>query len=113
MQWSDEAVDQLYEAIGDRIRAARARSRMTQIELAQRVGLTRSSIANVEAGRQRAMIHALLQIADVLGVSLGELVPEFHSASHTSTLLSSDTFDGQPPTTHDFVTAALRRASRE
>lgn len=113
MQWSDGAVDQLYESIGDRIRAARARSRMTQVELAQRVGLTRSSIANIEAGRQRAMIHALLRIADVLGVVLGELVPELVSASHTSTLLSSDTFDGQPPTTHDFVTAALRRASGE
>jgi transcriptional regulator with XRE-family HTH domain len=113
MQWSDEAVDQLYKAIGDQIQAARARSRMTQTELAQRVGRTRSSIANIEAGRQRAMIHTLLQIADVLGVALRELVPERDSASHTNTPLSSDTLDGQPPTTHDFVTAALRRASGE
>jgi len=111
MRWSDDAVDQLYEAIGERIRAARVHARTTQTELGQRVGLTRSSIANIEAGRQRVMIHTLLQVADALEVVLADVVPECNSASHSSAVLPSSTLDGQPSTTHDFVTAALRRAS--
>ncbi|MGH2892604.1 MAG: helix-turn-helix domain-containing protein [Solirubrobacteraceae bacterium] len=113
MQWPDDAVYQLYEAIGDRIRGARARCRTTQTELGQRVGLTRSSIANIEAGRQRAMIHTLLQIANALEVTLADLVPDLGSTLHASDLLPSDTLNGQPLTTHDFVTSALRRASGE
>ena len=111
MRWSDDAVDQLYEVIGERIRAARAHAGTTQTELGQRVGLTRSSIANIEAGRQRAMIHTLLQVADALEVALADVVPKCDSAGHGSAVLPSSTLDGQPPTTHDFVTAALRRAS--
>jgi len=113
MQWSDDVIEQLYEAIGDRIRAARVRARVTQTELGERVGLTRSSIANIEAGRQRAMVHTLLQVADALETSLPELVPERLSVSRTSGALPSNTLQGQPLTTHDFVTAALRRASEE
>ncbi|MCA1671851.1 MAG: helix-turn-helix domain-containing protein, partial [Actinobacteria bacterium] len=75
MRWSDDAVDQLYEVIGERIRAARVHAGTTQTELGQRVGLTRSSIANIEAGRQRAMIHTLLQVAQALEVALADVVP--------------------------------------
>ena len=112
MKWTDEMVDQLYETIGDQIKAARTRQRVTQTELAKRVGLTRSSIANIEAGRQRVMIHWVMQIAEALNVSAIRLITRPDMTEQTIETLASEELDGQPPTTHDFVSTALRRAAQ-
>ena len=40
----------LRAAIGQRIRLAREAAGVTQLELAEAIGLTRTSIANIEAG---------------------------------------------------------------
>jgi transcriptional regulator with XRE-family HTH domain len=110
MRWTDETVDQLYETIGDQIKAARTRQRVTQTELGKRVGLTRSSIANIEAGRQRVMIHWVMQIAEALDVSTARLITRPDMTEQTIKTLASDELNGQPPTTHEFVSSALRRA---
>lgn len=57
-------VDRLYRLVGQRIAAARGR--MSQTRLAQLVGLSRGSIANIELGRQRAPLHTIWAIATVL-----------------------------------------------
>ncbi len=64
-----------YRALGQRLRDARREARLSQIKLANTVGLSRSSIANIESGRQPIYIHALVSIAGQLGVSLKELIP--------------------------------------
>lgn len=64
-----------YEEVGRLIAEAR-RDRLTQEELAKRVSLTRTSITNIEKGRQRVMLHTLAQIAEVLGVSVSALLPD-------------------------------------
>jgi transcriptional regulator with XRE-family HTH domain len=112
MQWTEDQVDQLYQAIGDRIRAARTRSKITQTDLGRRIGLTRSSIANIEAGRQRVMLHWVFQIAEELGAHPVELVvePDF-SVDAPTDILDPETLDGQPDTTHEFVSTALRRVA--
>lgn len=48
---------------------------MTQQELATAIGLTRTSIANLEAGRQRIPLHILYAIAEALGVAPTVLMP--------------------------------------
>ena len=48
---------------------------MTQDELASIVGLSRSSIANIERGQQHAPVHVLLWLAEALGVDVGTLLP--------------------------------------
>lgn len=111
MGWSEAAVNQLYEAIGRRIRDARQERELTQTDLARSLGMTRSSIANFEAGRQRVTVHLLLQIAEVLDAPVGGLLGE---AAPALTVVTDDALtaalDGQPDTTTDFVAGALRRA---
>lgn len=70
----EDVVDLLYRMVGDNIRIHREGDR-TQQELADEVGIGRTSITNLEQGKQRVPLHHLLQIAHVLEVDLTELVP--------------------------------------
>lgn len=67
-----------YEEVGRRIRHARKRREppLTQEGLAKLVTLTRTSITNVEKGRQRLLLHTLADIAAVLQVDASTLLPE-------------------------------------
>jgi transcriptional regulator with XRE-family HTH domain len=67
--------DHIYSDVGARIARARRATGLSQQKLADAVRMTRTSIVNVEAGRQRAPLHLLWQIAAVLGVEVAELVP--------------------------------------
>ena len=58
------------EIIGKKIKALRKTRGMTQIQLAEALGLERASISNYETGRRSPHLQQLEQIAKVLGVSL-------------------------------------------
>lgn len=58
------------------VRANRDRLGLTQDELAARVGLTGSSVSQWEAGRARPRAGVLLQLSEVFGVSVSELLGE-------------------------------------
>jgi transcriptional regulator with XRE-family HTH domain len=60
--------------IGARVRALRAGSGLTQRVVAERTGLSRASIANVEAGRQNLRLRQLAALAAALGVQVDRLV---------------------------------------
>jgi len=66
-----------YEEVGRRIRDARRRRKpaLTQDGLAKLVGLTRTSITNIEQGRQKCMLHTLSEIASSLQVEPASLLP--------------------------------------
>ena len=57
-----------------RLKALRASAGMTQHELAEAVGLTRTSIANIEAGRQGLTVESLAAVAKGLGVTVASLL---------------------------------------
>jgi transcriptional regulator with XRE-family HTH domain len=67
--------DDLYIAIGKRIRAARERVGLTQEALGDLVGLGRTSITNIERGRQRMTVHALFGLAEAVGEAPAALLP--------------------------------------
>lgn len=69
-------LDGFYREIGSRIRIEREELGFSQKELADGVGLTRTSIVNIEAGRQHLPLHTLYAIADALGVSVYCLLPK-------------------------------------
>lgn len=66
--------DQWYIAFGARLKAAREARGITQSRLADSLGLQRSSVANIEAGRQRLYLHSIVTIATILGVAVDELL---------------------------------------
>jgi transcriptional regulator with XRE-family HTH domain len=72
--------DDLYRVFGSRVRALREERKVTQDELAKRVDLSRTSITNIEKGRQRVLLHQMVEIAQALEADPGALVPRPGSA---------------------------------
>lgn len=62
--------------VGLRMQVARKAQKMTQEEVAKRIGLTRPSYASIESGRQRIPVDVVWRTAVILGVSIASLVPE-------------------------------------
>lgn len=64
-----------YAEVGRLIRKHRRKKKITQEDLALRVSLTRTSITNIERGRQRLPLHTLVEIANKLSVDVASLLP--------------------------------------
>jgi transcriptional regulator with XRE-family HTH domain len=64
-----------YVELGKRIRQARQQKRLTQQALADAIELTRTSVTNIECGRQPVMTHHLVRIARAVGVPVDSLLP--------------------------------------
>lgn len=60
--------------VGLQIRNLRDARRMSQRELSEKIGLSRSYIANVETGAINPSVDALTRVAEVLGVPLSAIV---------------------------------------
>ena len=56
----------IYREVGRNIRHYRAGTHRTQAQLASEIGISRASLANIEAGRQQVLLHHLYAIADAL-----------------------------------------------
>lgn len=56
------------------VRAERARRRMTQAQLAEMVGWSTGTLADLEAGRRRVGLDDVPRICGALGVPLVEMV---------------------------------------
>jgi len=69
------AVDDFYPEFGRRVRLARRRAHLSQDTLGRLTGLNRTSITNIEAGRQRIPLHLLPAFAIALDVEPVELLP--------------------------------------
>jgi len=62
------------EAIGERIRDIRRQRGITQEDLAEAVGVSRSAVAQWETGRAGQVTGNLTRVADVLGVHVAVLL---------------------------------------
>lgn len=71
----DEQTSAYYREFGQRVKNVRTNRGLTQAELAAQLGLTRSSIANLESGRQRIHVHHLSRLMVVLQVGSDDLLP--------------------------------------
>jgi transcriptional regulator with XRE-family HTH domain len=67
--------DGLYAALGNLIRARRKEQKLTQEKLAASIGISRASLANIETGRQKVLVHQIYALADALGAPVGDLLP--------------------------------------
>jgi transcriptional regulator with XRE-family HTH domain len=69
-------IEAVYPRFGARLRSERRMAGLTQEDLAVRLGLSRTTVVNIERGRQRIALHQLLQIADAVGCEVLHLLPE-------------------------------------
>lgn len=69
-------MDPLYEEFGFRVREARSVEGVSQGELARRVGLSRTSVTNIERGRQHVSLRQFLEIAAALNCAPETLLPQ-------------------------------------
>jgi transcriptional regulator with XRE-family HTH domain len=69
-------MDQLYREFGRLLRQRRKSAHLTQDDVADRVGLARTSITNIEQGRQHVSLHMLYELADAVGAHAHELLPK-------------------------------------
>ncbi len=64
-----------YRELGRRIAAQRRVQNKTQEQLAEAIGLSRTSLTNIEKGGQRILAHTVYEIAFELGADLADLLP--------------------------------------
>lgn len=69
-------IDAFYAALGAAVRERRDQLGLTQTQLSERVGLSRTSITNIERGNQRLLADQLLAVATSLGVTADVLLRE-------------------------------------
>jgi transcriptional regulator with XRE-family HTH domain len=105
---ADDGYGDFYKEVGQRIRAARMNAKITQADLADLIGLTRTSVTNLEAGRQRMPLHLFAAIERAVSAPAGSLLPPLEDDSKAQLdrtvgrhLLSA------PDTTRDFVQGAI------
>ena len=66
----------VYADLGDRIRKMREGRGLTQEALASLISLSRTSITNIEKGRQSVPLHKIIEIAEALRVDASNLLPQ-------------------------------------
>lgn len=66
---------ELAATMGAMIRSARETKGLTQLEIANGAGLSRTQITNIELDRTDVPTKTLMRIAQALGVRAGDLLP--------------------------------------
>ncbi len=90
-------VEPVYAEIGRRIARAREHRGLSQEMLGASLSppLTRAAISNMEGGRQRIMLHVLIDVADALGATTREFIsPHAERRPARGRILLSET--GEP-----------------
>jgi transcriptional regulator with XRE-family HTH domain len=62
---------------GDRVRRLRKRKGLTQLELAELLGVGRSYLSQVESGKRDPGLRLIKSIADGLEISVSKLLRQF------------------------------------
>jgi len=65
----------VYGLIGATIRSKRRERDWSQESLAKQLGISRAALANIEAGRQRILVHQLYAFGEALDLRPDQLLP--------------------------------------
>ena len=98
-----------YQQFGKKLRQARREAGLSQADLAIAIGLTRTSISNIENARQGISLHTFGKMLQLLNVQPGALLPaaDVSSASPAPELL------GLTKEERDFVERGIGRLGKE
>jgi transcriptional regulator with XRE-family HTH domain len=94
----------VYKLLGSRAATRRKQLKLKQDEVAKQIGLSRASVANLETGRQKILLHHVYRLAAALELrSIMELIPhtlvEIEPVNFTGDAVSEQ----QKTTLEDFV----------
>ena len=81
--------EDIYKVVGRKIRRRREELKRTQAHVAVVAGISRASVANIEAGRQQVLVHHLYGIASALSCEPSTFLPtleDFHHEDNVSVL---------------------------
>ncbi len=102
-----------YVEFGRNLRRQRQRpgAILSQDSLARRVGLSRTSVTNIEKGRQQLPLHMLYAFADALGVEPIALLPDKKQLSQQGKRVVIN-LNALPPDVADFVDRVASNESK-
>lgn len=106
--------DRLYRLVGERLKSVRVRAGIPQTQLAEAINHLRSSISNIEGGRQRAPLHILYELCYQLGIELISILPlddEVRNLPLQPVTIADDT-EELPPQVVQAVQEILRVSTR-
>jgi transcriptional regulator with XRE-family HTH domain len=102
----------IYVRIGRELRNHREQRRLSQARLAETVGLRRTSLVNIEAGRQRLPLHVLYALCNALEIEPIDVLPgivevRLPSQADEHEVVVGDRIHRIPPKTAGLVRAVL------
>jgi transcriptional regulator with XRE-family HTH domain len=72
--------DEFYRILGSNIRTLRTQKKISQSTFAAAINLSRTSVVNIEQGRQHPSVYLLARISYILCISIVDLIPKFIQA---------------------------------
>lgn len=75
--------DRLYQTIGQKLKAVRKNNQQTQAGMAEILGLERTSVTNIERGKQRPGIHVLYRCCEYFEIPIAEFLPSIERVTGT------------------------------
>lgn len=96
-----------YKLLGARIRTLRG-GRLSQEQLAKAVGLTRTSLVNIESGQQKLLVHNLFRIADALSLKPSAIIAPLEPAGDAVPVFAIS--DQVPPDVDQWVKRGVSKA---
>lgn len=101
--------DDLYTQLGSLIKKRRESLDLTQAELAAKVGLSRTSLTNIECGRQRFMVDQLYKICANLNMPMTQLLNKVESETLATPAYN---LDNAPTVTKFLATVGMNMVTK-
>ena len=86
----DEEVKNFYRRLGVLLKNARVSAGYKQEYVAFKLGLKRTSIANIEKGNQKIQVHSFLQVCELLEIDIYDLLPNLTEGTSLGKINTKD-----------------------
>lgn len=105
--WEKADVDLFYREFGRRVRVARTKANLSQEALGGAVGLTRTSVTNIEKGRQHVPLHTAFVLAEAMKATPDDLLPDLSALEQQRSL--AQWLEGVRPDQQEWVRRIVGR----